>query len=145
MDHTANPPAPRHLWVVGVLSLIWNGFGAFDYLMTNMRNADYLKNFPPEVITLIDEFPHWMIAAWAIGIWAAVAGSILLLMRLRYAVHAFGLSVLGLVTTTWYQFGLDIPESMATPAMAAMNLMIWIVAVFLLLYSIRMHRAGVLK
>ncbi|MCB2059568.1 MAG: hypothetical protein R3E09_11480 [Novosphingobium sp.] len=145
MDNTANPVAPKHLWIVGVLSLIWNAFGAFDYLMTNMRNEAYLANFPPEVITMVDEFPAWIIAAWAVGVWLGLAGSILLLLRMRYAVHAFGLSILGLVATTGYMFGLDIPESLKTPGTNAVNLMIWIVAVFLLLYSIRMHRTGVLR
>ena len=76
MNNAANPAAPKHFWIVAILSLIWNAFGAFDYLMTNMRNGAYLANFPPEMITLIDEFPVWVIAAWAVGVWAALAGSI---------------------------------------------------------------------
>ncbi len=35
-------PAPRtrtpvHLWIVGVLALLWKGMGAFDDLATQMR------------------------------------------------------------------------------------------------------------
>src|SRR3546814_7159427 len=33
---------PWHLWVVGVLSLLWNAVGAFDYTMTKLNDADYL-------------------------------------------------------------------------------------------------------
>lgn len=145
MDNAANPATPKHLWIVAILSLIWNAFGAFDYLMTNLRNGAYLANFPPEMIALIDEFPVWVIAAWAVGVWGALAGSVLLLLRTRHAVYAFGLSILGLAASTGYMFGLDIPASMKTPGMNAMNLAIWIVAVFLLLYSIRMFRMGVLR
>ncbi|MCB2075211.1 MAG: hypothetical protein H6917_14675 [Novosphingobium sp.] len=145
MDKMTGSPAPWHLWAVGILSLAWNGFGAFDYLMTNMRNEAYLAAFPPEMITMVDEFPVWIVAAWAVGVWVGLAGSVLLLLRKRYAVHAFGLSILGLVGTTGYMLGLDIPDSLKTPGSNAINLMIWIVAVFLLLYAIRMHRAGVLR
>jgi len=29
---------PKHLWVVGVVSLLWNAVGAFDYFMSKTRN-----------------------------------------------------------------------------------------------------------
>lgn len=135
---------PRYFWVIGIASLIWNAFGAYDYLMTVMRNEAYLAHFPPEMIVLVDKFPDAVIAAWAIGVWAAVAGSVLLLARLRYAVYAFGLAILGLVANTSYILALGIPEPLKTPAMNAMTMAVWIIAVFLLLYSIRMRRAGVL-
>ena len=28
-------PTPKHLWVVGILSLLWNGYGAYDYTMSH--------------------------------------------------------------------------------------------------------------
>ena len=40
--------APWHLWVVVVLGLIWNGFGGYDYTMSQSRNAEYLAQFPPK-------------------------------------------------------------------------------------------------
>jgi hypothetical protein len=32
-----------HLWVVGVLSLLWNGFGAYDYIMSHVGGLDYFR------------------------------------------------------------------------------------------------------
>ena len=26
---------PWHLWVVGVVSLLWNGFGGYDFIMSD--------------------------------------------------------------------------------------------------------------
>ena len=49
--------APWHLWFVGVLSLLWNGVGAVDYLMTETRNASYLSSFTPEQLTYFQGFP----------------------------------------------------------------------------------------
>jgi hypothetical protein len=40
MDDVQAAKAPVHLWIVGFLSLLWNGFGCYDYLMTRMRNLD---------------------------------------------------------------------------------------------------------
>lgn len=40
----AAPPAARgapiHLWAVGGLAVLWNGFGALDYTMSQLRNRD---------------------------------------------------------------------------------------------------------
>ena len=148
MNETMSQPAAQaswHFWVIAIASLVWNAFGAFDYVMTNTRNAEYLARFPPEMMQMIDEFPVWVTAAWACGVWGAVAGSLLLLLRSRYAVHAFILSLAGLAASTAYQMTLDMPESMKTLGMSAMNLIIWIAAILFLLYAIRMRRSGVLR
>ena len=74
---------PWHLWLVGVVSLLWNAFGAYDYTMTNLRNQAYLDSmgYPAEGIAYLDAFPIWAHSGWALGVWGAVIGSVLLLMR----------------------------------------------------------------
>lgn len=141
MDNTASlapRSAPAHLWVVGVTGLSWNGFGAFDYVMTNIRDHAYLARFSAGFIQMIDEFPLWVMAAWAFGVWGAVAGSLLLLRRSRLAVHAFAVSLAGLAGSSAYRAALD------STGISLMNLLIWIAAVFFLLYAIRQRRTGVL-
>ena len=32
---------PWHLWVVGVVAALWNGFGCFDYFMTQTRREEW--------------------------------------------------------------------------------------------------------
>ncbi|WP_229735518.1 hypothetical protein [Novosphingobium marinum] len=80
--------------------------------------------------------------AWRMG---AVAGSVLMLLRSRYAVHAFAISLLGLAATTFYRFGIELPEALKSSGNDVMTVVIWIIAVFLLLYSIRMSREGILR
>jgi hypothetical protein len=142
---TTTVATPPHLWIVGIVSLLWNAFGAYDYIMTNTRNAAHLAQFPPEMMQIIDAFPVWVTAAWACGVWGAVAGSILLLMRSRFAVHAFALSLLGLAVSQFYQTTADIPAAMKSGAMMVMTLLIWAVAILLLWYAWRQRRAGVLR
>ena len=79
---------PLGFWIISGLSLLWNAFGAFDYTMTQTKNAEYLAAFTPEQRTYFESFPTWMEAAWALGIWGALAGSALLLLRNRHAVTA---------------------------------------------------------
>ena len=137
--------ASWHLKVVGILSLLWSIFGAVDFTMTNTRNAAYLAQFPPEMMQIIDTFPIWAVVAWGCGVWGAVIGSIALLLRSRGAVVAFAISLAGLAVSQYYQATVDMPASMETASMKAMTGAIWIVAIFLLWYSWRQSRAGVLR
>jgi hypothetical protein len=136
---------PWHLWVVGVVSLIWNCGGAFDYTMTHTHNAAYLASFTSEQLAWFDGFPIWAATGWALGVWGALAGSLLLLARSRWAVSAFALSLLGVVITTFYQFGVGaIPASLDTGFTEAFSAAIGIVAVLLLWYAVRMRARRVL-
>ena len=135
-----------HLWIVGVLATLWNAFGCFDYLMTQTRNEAYLAHFTDPQRVYFESFPIWMEATWALGVWGGLAGSLLLLARSRYAVAAFAVSLAGLAVSTLYQYVLSTPPpEMMSGAMLVMNLVIWAVAIGLLLYALRMRRAGVLR
>jgi len=60
---------PVHLWVVGVLALLWNAMGAFDYLATQFKLEFYVKQFTPEQLSYFYGFPAWAVAGWAFGVW----------------------------------------------------------------------------
>jgi len=137
---------PWHLWVIGILSLLWNAGGAYDYFATRTGNQDYLSMLTPEQLAYLDAFPFWVSLAWALGVWGAVLGSILLLLRSRHAVAAFLISFVGMAGNLIY--GLLISETPMT-AMASAGAMVFmiaivIVAVLLIIYSRRMRDAGVL-
>ena len=137
---------PVHLWIVGVLATVWNAFGAFDYVMTQTRNADYLANFTDPQRVYFESFPVWMEATWALGVWGGLMGSLLLLVRSRFAATAFAVSLAGLAVSTLYQYVLSTPpEAMTGGTMLVMNLVIWAVAIGLLVYAVKMRRTGVLR
>lgn len=151
-DHvsSATGQSPWHLWVVGGVSLLWNCFGAMDYTMSQLRNEAYLGTAAEsmgvtaaEMIAFIDSFPVWMHAFWALGVWGALAGSVLLLMRSRYAVWAFAVSLIGLAVTQLYQATTVQPDWMDTSK--GMTIFIWSVATFLLIYAVSMKKKGVLR
>lgn len=141
---TTTSKAPVHVWIVGAVTTLWNAFGTFDYTMTQSRNTDYLAQLTPEQIAYIDGFPLWMEAAWAFGVWGALAGSILLLMRSRHAVTAFAVSLAGLAVSSLYRFAIA-PMPAMPDGTTAMTLTIWAVAIALLAYAWRMRAAGVLR
>ncbi|NBC86437.1 MAG: hypothetical protein GVY25_09625 [Bacteroidetes bacterium] len=99
---SATSRPPKHLWIVGGLSLVWNAFGALDYLMTQLKVQAYMSNFSAEQLTYFYGFPAWADAAWALGVWGAVIGSTGLLLKKAWAQWAFAISILGLVGTSIY-------------------------------------------
>ncbi|BDI60509.1 hypothetical protein [Qipengyuania nanhaisediminis] len=146
------PKAPWHLWVIGIVSLLWNGGGAYDYTMTQTRNEAYLRAAADNAGVSYDMmmgyftgFPAWADAFWALGVWGAVAGSILLLLRSRFAFHGFVISLIGLAGTTLYTFTSDIPAEMKSPFMWIFSAVIVIVTILLAIYARRMTAAGVLR
>jgi len=147
MNATAGSRAqtPWHLWAVGILSLCWNAFGAYDYLMSVSLNADYLANYPPEMAEIIKGFPLWATCAWALGVWASVVGSVLLLLRSRYAATAFLISIAGALVSFIYDFTLKLPAEMDTTMNKAIPLVILIMIVAQWYYARRMTDAGVLR
>lgn len=141
------PKTPWHLWLVGVVALLWNSGGAFDYYMTQTRNASYMAAFTPEQLEFFYGFPTWTVAAWAIAVWGAVAGSVLLLMRSRLAVMAFAFSFVGMAVTSVQNFVLS-DVSMADlmgPEAMVFSVVIAVSIAFLWWYALRMDRAGVLR
>jgi hypothetical protein len=140
---------PVHLWAVGILSLLWNCFGAYDYLMTRMRNTEYLSQMgdPAALLAWVDGFPLYAQIGWGLGVWAAFIGSILLLLRNRYAVWAFGLSLVGMALSFGYTYliGPPMPGSENAGMMQYMPLVIVVIGIFLFAYSRAMERNGVLR
>lgn len=139
---------PWHLWLVGVLSLLWNGFGGYDFIMTNTQGEAYMRasGMTQPMIDYFLAMPTWMYVPWTLGVWGAIAGSVLLLLRMKWAVHAFGLSLIGAVVSL--VFGLMNPMPGLPPEMAVMKFMPWIIAAiaaFLLWYAWTMGKRGVLR
>jgi len=137
--------APAHLWIVGAVSLLWNGYGAFDHVMSVTRNEAYLAHFPPEIVELLDAFPPWANAAWAVGVWASLAGAMLLLRRSRYAVIAFALSLTGAAISFVFQFSVEMPAALSGPSFKVMPAVILALIAFQLGYSRAMARRGILR
>ena len=136
MATTADTKTPTHLWIVGVLSVLWNGMGCFDYLMTETANRTYLARMPADQIAYMHALPAWLTGMWAIGVWCGLAGSILLLMRSRYSVPLFALSFIGAVVGLGYQeFLTAMPLSMKAGLMGIMPWVIVIITAVLLWYS----------
>ena len=138
---------PWHLWVVGGLSLIWHAGGAFDYLMSHLRPAFYMDMMPPGVADYLDSYPQWATAAWAVGVWGAVLGSLLILLRSRLAVPVLWLAMAGfLVNTAHNHLISDIKLDAITGTGAILfSLAVFAILALVLAYASRQRSLGRLR
>ena len=149
MQQAAPARPPAHFWIVGVLSLLWSCFGALDYLMSRTHNEAFFKammpNMDPAVAySYMDSMPLYASLGWGLGVWGGLLGSVLLLARSRYAVHAFAASILGMVLSFGYQLFVakNVPPEMQSPVMPAV---VAAIGIALLLYSRAMSARGLLR
>jgi hypothetical protein len=134
--------APWHLWLVGIVTLLFNAMGIISYLTTKLGMLAEM-GLTPEQIAFMESYPAWISAFWALGVWGAFAGSLLVLLRSKWAVAAMVVATIGLVGTTIGNYlAIDVPAAMQAPAL---DVAIWAVTLFLLFYARRMAAAGVLR
>ena len=144
MPAPAKGSVPWHLWLVGVLALLWNGYGGYDYVMTQTNNAAYLANYTEAQRAYFNSFPMWMEAVWAIGVWGGVLGSILLLLRSKWAFHALLASLIAFAMSVVYG-----QTSGGNEVMGSMGLIfsgvIFLIGLALVMYARAMTKRGVLR
>ena len=133
------PKTPWHLWVIGGIATLWNGFGCYIYYMAMIRDPETLAGAPPEMVAALEAAPAWSHGAWALGVWGALLGALLLLARSRFAVYAFALSLLGLAGSSIYEITYDVPSDVVQ------SVTIWAIALALMAYSLGMKSIGVLR
>jgi hypothetical protein len=138
--------APWHLWLVGALGLAWNAYGGFDYFMSKTRGDAYLQSvgMTPEQIVHFNAMPAWMTVVWAVGVWGALLGAVLLLLRSRYAATVFVASLVAYVLSLVYAY-LIAPMPGSGPALVVFQLVILAGCVFFAWYANRARQRGWLR
>lgn len=146
MATRADGRTPAHLWIVGILALLWNGYGCYQYVMTMTGDEAFLANIPAETLAYWESLPSWTAGAWALGVWGGLAGAVLLLIRSRYSVWAFALSLAGAVVGFGYEiFMTERPASLTEGSMAIMPWVVIAIAIFQLWYASTLDKKGVLR
>ena len=135
---------PWHLWAIAVVAVFWNGFGGYDYVMTQTGNAAYLAQFTAEQRAYFDSYPMWMEAVWAIGVWGGVLGAVLLLLRNKLALPAFLSSLIAFAVSVVYGQMSGGSALMGTTGMVFSGL-IFLLGLIFVMYSRTMIRKGVLR
>ena len=143
---SADALVPTHLWIVGGLSLLRNALGAFDYVMTPMQVEAYMSAFTAGQLRYFYSFPAWVDAAWAVGVWGSVAGSVGLLLRRTWAAWAVAASLVGLAgSTTYTTLFTNGMQIMGGAGVLVFSAAVGLVTIGLFLYAGNLSTSGVLR
>lgn len=135
---------PFHLWIIGILAVLWNAMGAFDYTATQMQLDFYMSQFSEAQLQYFYAFPAWVDASWAIAVWGSLLASFLLLLRKALAAWLFGLAILGMVGTSTYSLVLTDGAKMMGDGAMYFTVVIWVIALLLYFYATAMAKRRVL-
>jgi len=138
---------PWHLWLVGVIAVLFNAIGAFDHVMSMTQGASYMASagMSPAQIAHYQGMPIWMTAAWTIGVWGAMLGSVLILLRNKLAFPAFAVSLAAFLVSLLYTYVLTNGGEIMGRQMAMTSALITALLLFFMWYSWAMTKRSVLR
>ena len=145
MQTQSGPVRPKAYWWVAILALVWNLLGLAMFVMQVTMDQARLATLPEVDRQIFLATPAWLNAMFGIGVIGGVLGALGLLLRRRWAVPMFQVSLLGLlvqmagaylVTPAWSAYG---------PAGLAMPVLLLAIALALLFYARRCAARGWLR
>ena len=136
-----------HLWLVGVVAVLFNAIGVFDFVMSMTQGAKYMADagMTPAQIAHYQEMPAWMTVDWAIGVWGALLGSVLILLRNKLAWPVLAVSLAAFLLSVAYTYVLTDGGKIMGQSMAIMSAVIAGLLAFFIWYAWMMTRRGVLR
>jgi hypothetical protein len=133
---------PWHLWVVGILALLWNASGAYTIIMAQ---AGRLADVGPEEAAYYAAQPLWLVIATDIALFAGIAAAIALLLRSRTAVWLFGLSLVAIIVSNIYDVAAGTSLVLVATNWLVLELLIIGIAILEYVYAWAMKRRMVLR
>jgi hypothetical protein len=139
---TPERKTPWHVWVVAILTLLWNGSGAYTIMMAQ---AGRLPNLNADEAAYYAAQPFWFVIATDIALLAALAAAAALLLRSRAAAWLFALSVVAIFVTNVYDLAAGTSRTLASRGALIVTVVIVVIAVLQLAYAWSMKKRAVLK
>lgn len=133
---------PWHLWVVGILALLWNGSGAYTILMAQ---AGRLSDVGPEEAAYYAGQPLWLVISTDIALFAGIAAALALLLRSRTAVWLFGLALVLIMANDIYDLAAGTSLILVARNWLILTLVIVAIAILEFVYAWTMRRRMVLR
>lgn len=134
----ASAAVPTSFWVIAVIGLLWNSFGAYLYMTARLDPETALAAATPAMRDYFVNQPIWANIGYGLGIWGSFFGSVAMLMRSRHAVWLFLVSLIGAVVS-------HLAQAMAGVLTVPLAVTILIVVAFLWHYSRKSAAQGILR
>ncbi len=143
MDNVFPTKPPVGYWIVSILALLWTLFGVFAWLADLRMDEAALAQFSEAQQQLFRDRPQWVFILYAVAVFSGLLGALGLLLRKRWAIAAFWLSLIAIVVQFGYiLFGLDAIGRLGAAQALPFPLLILAIGIFLLWFASRAKRRG---
>ncbi len=133
-------------WVIGTAALFWNLLGVMVYVMQVTATPERLAAaYTPEELELLTSIPAWATSMTAIGTNFGLLGSILLLLRRSVCVPVYMISLAALIVQDVYSFVMTNTLELFGLTPLVIQVVVLLVALFLVWYSRRAAGKGWLR
>ena len=133
---------PWHVWTVAILTLLWNGGGAYTIVMAQMGSS---LDMDAHEIAYYARQPFWFVLTTDLALLSAIAAAVALLLRSRVAAWLFALSLCAIVVNNLYDVAANTSLALADSGWRNLTIVIVIVAVLQCAYALTMTRRAVLS
>lgn len=134
--------SPWHLWVVAILTLLWNGAGAYTIVMAQ---AGRLADVDANESAYYAAQPLWFVITTDIALLLPVAAAVGLLLRRQKAAWLFALALIVFVFNNVYDIGAGTSLALADQGWRITTVVIAVIAVLQLAYAWTMTKPAVLQ
>lgn len=135
--NAASTTRPMGYWMIAAAALLWNLLGlAMWYLQVSMT-PEAIAALPVEQRQVYEAAPPWVDIAFGVAVFGGVLGALGLLLRRRWAVALFALSLLGLLVQLVSVFTMTPALAVHGPSVLVRSGVLVLIALFLLWYSRR--------
>jgi hypothetical protein len=135
MNTVIASPRPTSFWVIAVVALLWNLLGVVMFVMQVGMSPETIAALPVDQRSLYEAAPPWVNIAFGVAVFGGVLGALGLLMKKRWAVWMFLLSLLGLVVQLASVYAMTPAWQVQGPGGAIMPAVLVLIAVFLWWYA----------
>ncbi|MBA8884545.1 hypothetical protein [Dokdonella fugitiva] len=126
---------PAWFKFVAVLALLWNLLGCIAFFSDLRLSPEDLAKLPEAQQALYAARPGWAVAATAMAVFGGALGSMGLLLRKKWALPVFVLSLLGIIVQDMGLFVLADGLSLAGPVAVVLQSVVLAVGIGLVLLS----------
>lgn len=134
MTTTTKPNAAY--WIIAVIALLWNGWGVMSYLSSVYPTEESRALYSAEQLALLDSTPAWLTGVFATAVFSGLLGCLCLLIRKKWAVLFFGISLITVLIQMLYNWlATDAIEIWGTVMGVVLPMVVIVVAIFLYFYS----------
>jgi hypothetical protein len=133
---------PWHLWAVAVLTLLWNGSGAYTIMMAQ---SGRLSNLAAKEAMYFTAQPLWFVVSTDIALFAPLAAAVALLLRSRTAPWLFAVSAIFILANNIYDLATGSSLALIDRGWAFETITIVLIAILQFAYAWAMKNRGVLQ